>query len=153
MHPISSCSASNEANIFFASVVVVPKCWISMLIIPIVCSTGKLCKQILPNALCRVRHPFFTFRLIPRKGRQWKFLSLRTRCASTRGTASVGMPYLIPGQSLNLYAIQPRRAERCEFLILLIHFLVFPMTFSSMCLESLPSTDDHTLVLGNSPPL
>ncbi len=89
-------------------------------------------------------HSFFTFRLIPRKERLWKFLVCKSLFATARGIDSVAILYPIPAQSLNLYAIHPRQAGKCAFLVLLIHHWVLPVTFSSICLESFPSIMDQT---------
>ena len=117
---------------------------VKLLIIPIICSTWKLNRPIPPNTLCMVHHSLFTFRLIPRKERQWKFSVRRSCCASVSGMAGVAIPYQIPARSLNLYAIQPMRAGKCALYIQLIQLLVFPVTFSSIYLELLQSIVDHT---------
>ncbi len=120
-----------------------------MLIIPIVCSTTKLKRLMPPKALCVVFRSYFTFRLIPRKERLWKFSVCKSLFAVVRGIDSVAIPYRIPAQSLNLYATHPRRAGKCAFLILLIHCWVLPVTFSSICLALLAKSDVGVLKQGS----
>ena len=109
-----------------------------------VCSTEKLNRPMPPKAQCKVPHSLFTFQFIPRKNRHLKISVWRIRRDSARGMARVAIPYRMPAHSLNLYAIHPIRAGRCALRILLTQLTVFPVTFSSICLESTLLIADQT---------